>query len=154
MSWGSAARPPFLPPLPHRTPFHQESKLSAYFRLGLLSMVSVHWAVDRSLPQAQKWLRRMAWRDYAYWMLSYWQDLPERPMRPAYAALGWAEDAAALRAWQTGTTGYPVVDAAMRELLQTGYLQQHMRHVVGQFLVEALGVCRLHPWSPLATVPL
>jgi len=118
----------------------KESRLSPFYRLGLLSMVSVYWTLDRSTPQAKKWLRRCAWRDYAYWMLTYWKELPERPMRPTYECLEWSVDSAALRAWQLGATGWPLVDAAMRELRQTGYLQQHLRHVVGQFLVEVLGV--------------
>jgi deoxyribodipyrimidine photo-lyase len=120
-------------------PSAKESRLSPYYRLGLLSMVSVYWELDHSLPQVKKWLRRCAWRDYAYWMLSYWKDLPERPMRPAYEALEWSDDEPLLRAWQLGTTGWPLVDAGMRELRQTGYIQQHLRHIVGQFLVEVLG---------------
>jgi len=118
----------------------KESKLSAYFRLGLLSMVDVYWQLDQGIPQAQKWLRRMAWRDYSYWMLYYWRDLPEAPMRPVYRTLPWSEGKEALQAWKYGKTGYPTVDAAMRELLTTGYMQQHMRHCVGQFLIEVLGI--------------
>lgn len=120
-------------------PSAKESRLSPYYRLGLLSMVSVYWQLDHSLPQAKKWLRRCAWRDYAYWMLTYWVELPERPMRPAYEGLEWSEDNIALRAWQRGATGWPLVDAGMRELRQTGYIQQHLRHIVGQFLVEVIG---------------
>ena len=120
-------------------PAGKESRLSAYFRLGLLSMVSVYWSIDRSTPQGSKWLRRMAWRDYAYWMLSYWPRLPTQPMRPAYSNLEWASHGN-LVAWREGRTGYPLLDAAMLELRQTGYLQQHLRHVTGQFLVEVLGV--------------
>jgi len=120
-------------------PSAKESRLSPFYRLGLLSMVSAYWQLDHSLPQSKKWLRRCAWRDYAYWMLTYWKDLPERPMRPAYDSLEWSDDSTALRAWQCGTTGWPLVDAAMRELRQTGYLQQHLRHIVGQFLVEVIG---------------
>ena len=85
-------------------------------------------------------LRRQAWRDYAYRMLYYWQDLPTRPMRPAYEGLLWSADRHGLEAWRSGATGWPLLDAAMRELRRTGYLQQHLRHMVGQYLVEALGV--------------
>jgi len=122
-------------------PKAKESRLSPFFRLGLLSMVEVWWQVDRSSDQAKKWFRRCAWRDYAYWMLYHWPDLPEVPMRPAYQELEWAVGPRdpSLVAWQHGQTGYPLVDAAMRELKYTGYMQQNMRHTVGQFLVEVLG---------------
>lgn len=122
-------------------PKAKESRLSPFFRLGLLSMVDVWWQIDRSSEQAKKWLRRCAWRDYAYWMLYHWTDLPEVPMRPAFEKMQWSVESGdpLLVAWQQGQTGYPLVDAAMRELRFTGYQQQNMRHTVGQFLVEALG---------------
>mmetsp|Transcript_18009 Transcript_18009/g.42084 ORF Transcript_18009/g.42084 Transcript_18009/m.42084 type:complete len:703 (-) Transcript_18009:305-2413(-) len=123
-------------------PQKKESRLSPYYRLGLLSMVEVYHYVDRRIPEVQKWLRRSAWRDYAYWMMRYWEELPERPMRLAYLGLPWSKDEDALSAWKQGKTGFPLIDAAMRELLTTGYLQQNMRHTVGQFLVEVLG----HSW--------
>jgi len=122
-------------------PKAKESRLSPYFRLGLLSMVDVYWQVDRHSDQSRKWLRRCAWRDYAYWMLHHWQLLPEVPMRPAYDQFKWrsgGEDPL-LVAWRSGRTGYPLVDAGMRELRATGYVQQNLRHTVGQFLVEVLG---------------
>jgi len=122
-------------------PKAKESRLSPYFRLGLLSMVDAWWQSDRSSEQAKKWLRRCAWRDYAYWMLLHWPDLPEVPMRKAYTDLKWCTERCDERfeAWRSGHIGYPLVDAAMRELRATGYLQQNMRHTVGQFLVESLG---------------
>jgi len=118
----------------------KESRLSPYFRLGILSMCEVYHTADRSQQTVKKWLRRMAWRDYSYWMLWYWKDLTHVPMRTAYLELGWSQDLNALHRWQTGTTGWPLIDAAMRELRATGYLQQHLRHMVGQYLVEALGI--------------
>jgi len=123
-------------------PKAKESKLSPYFRLGLLSMVDVWWMMDRSSDEARKWFRRCAWRDYAYWMLHYWPSLPEEPMRMAFREMQWLRSSEdnAVEAWRNGLTGFPLVDAGMRELKQTGYLQQNLRHTVGQFLVETLGV--------------
>lgn len=121
-------------------PQRKESRLSPYYRLGLLSMVEVYHNVDRAQPEVQKWLRRSTWRDYAYWMFRYWDCLPERPMRPVYLGHRWSTDANQLTAWQLGQTGYPLIDAGMRELLRTGYLQQNLRHTVGQFLVEVLNI--------------
>jgi len=122
-------------------PQAKESRLSPYFRLGLLSMVGVYWEVDHRRPEVAKWVRRQAWRDYAYWMIAAWPQLSTVPQRLAYESLPWMpKDSPLLAAWQQGQTGYPLVDAAMRELKQTGYLQQHLRHLVGQFLVEVLHV--------------
>lgn len=118
---------------------------------------------------ARAFLRRLAWRDLAYWSLWRFPRLPDEPLRPQYAhqwwALPWdpvtrgdsvaaaiavtrrrwdarvpAADDARLRAWQRGETGYPLVDAAMRELWITGYIPNYMRHVVAGFLIEFLGV--------------
>ncbi|CAJ1459702.1 unnamed protein product [Effrenium voratum] len=122
-------------------PKAKESRLAPYFRLGLLSMVDLWWRLDRSGDEARKWFRRCAWRDYAYWMLHYWPSLPEEPMRMAFRDMPWLRTRrdAAVEAWRQGTTGFPLVDAGMRELRSTGYLQQNLRHTVGQFLVETLG---------------
>merc|ERR1719414_312040 len=70
-------------------PRAKESRLSPYFRLGLLSMVEAWWQLDQSSEQARKWLRRCAWRDYSYWMLHHWPDLPEVSMRRAYGNFEW-----------------------------------------------------------------
>merc|ERR1719240_93485 len=61
-------------------------------------------------------------------------------MRPSYLRFEWHAPGEALEAWRRGRTGYPLVDAAMRELLSTGYIQQNVRHTVGQFLVEVLHI--------------
>lgn len=123
-------------------PRAKESRLSPYFRLGLLSMVDAWWRTDRGTDQGKKWLRRCTWRDYSYWMLRNWPQLPEVPMRLAYDSLEWSYgcDDPAFAAWREGRTGFPLIDASMRELKATGYLQQNVRHTVGQFLVETLGV--------------
>ena len=64
-------------------------------------------------------------------MLWHWEDLPEKPMRRAYESFAWSADCAALAAWQRGATGYPLIDAAMRELRATGYLQQYAPPAAG-----------------------
>ena len=118
---------------------------------------------------ARTFLRRLAWRDLAYWSLWRFPRLPDEPLRRQYAHQWWslpwdpetrgdsvaraigvtrrrwdaripAADDARLRAWQRGETGYPLVDAAMRELWITGYIPNYMRHVVAGFLIEFLGV--------------
>jgi deoxyribodipyrimidine photolyase len=64
--------------------------------------------------------RRLVWRDLAYWQLYHWPDMASAPIRKHYASMEWTEDPNTLRAWQRGQTGFPLVDAGMRELWATG----------------------------------
>ncbi|MFO1058630.1 MAG: FAD-binding domain-containing protein [Dongiaceae bacterium] len=87
---------------------------------------------------AEPFLRELAWREFAWHLLFHWPELPERPWRPAFAAFPWAEDPAALAAWQRGRTGYPIVDAGMRQLWHTGWMHNRVRMIVASFLVKDL----------------
>ena len=69
--------------------------------------------------------------------------MPTEPLRPEFAAFPWRDDPAALSAWQRGETGYPIVDAAMRELWHTGFMPNRARMIVASFLVKHL----LIPWQ-------
>ena len=105
--------------------------ISPYMRFGQLSPRTVfHAVVQRHRDKARTFLRRLAWRDLAYWMLWKLPCMADEPIRPQYAFQWWDSDAAALRAWQRGYTGYPLVDAAMRQLWVTGWMPNYMRHVV------------------------
>jgi len=109
--------------------------ISPYMRFGQLSPRTVfHAVVARHRDKARTFLRRLAWRDLAYWMLWKLPCMAEEPIRPQYATQWWDSDAAALKAWQRGNTGYPLVDAAMRQLWVTGWMPNYMRHVTA-------GVC-------------
>lgn len=118
-----------------------------------------------SARSARVFLRRLAWRDLFYWALWRFPHIPFEPLRPQFAEqwwdLGydpvrddperalsaapevagrrWRPEHAGLRAWQRGQTGFPLVDAAMRELWVTGWIPNYLRHVVASFLVEYLG---------------
>ena len=88
-------------------------------------------------------LREVGWREFSYHLLHHWPDLPSEPFRPDFAAFPWRDDAAALEAWQRGRTGYPIVDAGMRQLWHTGWMHNRVRMVVASFLVKHL----LVPWQ-------
>ena len=88
-------------------------------------------------------LRELAWRDFSYHLLYHWPDFPERSWRREFEAFPWAEDAAGYHAWCRGQTGFPAVDAAMRELWHTGWMHNRMRMVAASFLVKNL----LIPWQ-------
>ena len=87
-----------------------------------------------------KFLSELGWREFAYHVLFSHPALAREPMNPRFAAFPWHEDAGALAAWQRGRTGYPLVDAGMRELWQTGTMHNRVRMVVASFLIKHLGI--------------
>jgi deoxyribodipyrimidine photolyase len=119
------------------------SRLSPYLRHGQISPRQVVWAVeDSSLPRAQTktFGRRFFWRDLAYFQLHCFPSMPRAPIRAHYAGRAWDEKPDQVRAWREGRTGFPCVDAGMRELLASGYMRQNVRMLCARFLVETLGV--------------
>lgn len=124
------------------------ARLSAHLHFGEVGAREV-WAAaggyDRGPggPGIASWRRQLAWREFAHHLLAHFPRTPEAPMRPAFAAFPWREDAAAFAAWKRGRTGYPFVDAGMRQLLATGWMHNRVRMVAASFLVKHL----LIPWQ-------
>jgi deoxyribodipyrimidine photo-lyase len=83
-------------------------------------------------------LRQLAWREFAIHLLHHFPHAVDRPLRPVFARFPWRRDRAALRRWQRGVTGYPIVDAGMRELLATGWMHNRVRMIAASFLVKDL----------------
>ncbi len=90
---------------------------------------------------ADKFLSEIGWREFSHHLLYHFPSLPDANWKPAFDAYPWREDAADLKAWQRGMTGYPMVDAGMRELWQTGTMQNRVRMITASFLIKHL---RLH----------
>jgi deoxyribodipyrimidine photo-lyase len=88
-------------------------------------------------------LRELGWREFCYHLLYHWPELTTTPLRAQFAEFPWRNDPTALRAWQRGQTGVPLVDAGMRQLWQTGWMHNRVRMVVASFLVKNL----LLPWQ-------
>ncbi len=89
------------------------------------------------------YLREVVWREFSYHLLFHFPTLPEQPFKPEFAAFPWRNDDAALRAWQKGQTGYPIVDAGMRQLWQTGWMHNRVRMAAASFLIKHLMI----PWQ-------
>jgi len=83
-------------------------------------------------------LRELGWREFNQHLLFHFPDLPERNIDEAFDAFPWRGDTAALSAWQQGRTGYPIVDAGMRELWRTGWMHNRVRMAAASFLVKHL----------------
>jgi deoxyribodipyrimidine photo-lyase len=88
-------------------------------------------------------LHFVGWREFAYHVLFHWPDLPDRPLRREFARFPWRPDDELTKAWQRGRTGYPIVDAGMRELWATGWMHNRVRMIAASFLVKDL----LIPWQ-------
>ncbi len=120
------------------------SMLSRHFRIGTLSPNQLYWRIeDSGMPyeRIKTMSRRLIWRDLAYYHLVCFPDMRTRCIRPHYEEMEWvggAEEDRRFEAWKNGMTGYPIVDAGMRELYATGWMTQSVRMVVASFLTEYL----------------
>ena len=93
---------------------------------------------DVSQPGPLTFLKELYWREFAYNVLYHFPETPDQPLRPEYASFPWEPDPAALEAWRRGRTGYPIVDAGMRQLWDTGWMHNRVRMIVASFLVKHL----------------
>jgi deoxyribodipyrimidine photo-lyase len=121
------------------------SRLSPHLRFGEISAVQVWHAAqharDRNPGLTQdvdKFLAELGWREFCYRLLYHCPDLATRNLQSSFDRFHWRKDDAGLRAWQRGRTGYPIVDAAMRDLWQTGTMPNRLRMVVASFLSKHL----------------
>jgi deoxyribodipyrimidine photo-lyase len=126
------------------------SRLSPHLHWGEISPRQVWWATrhtvaagDLTENAAEAFLRQLGWRDFSYNLLFHWPDFPKRSWRREFAAFPWRDDEAAFRAWCRGHTGYPIVDAGLRELWATGWMHNRVRMIAASFLVKHL----LIPWQ-------
>jgi deoxyribodipyrimidine photo-lyase len=126
------------------------SRLSPHLHFGEISPREV-WhhlhavAKQNGLPEssAEPYTRQLVWREFAFHLLFHFPHTPLEPLRSEYARFPWKSDARGLRAWQRGRTGYPLIDAGMRELWQTGWMHNRVRMATASFLVKDL----LLPWQ-------
>jgi len=128
----------------------QTSRLSPHLHFGEISPHQIRQglltaAASARIPEddLDHFFSELAWREFSYYQLYHNPHLPESPLRAEFQRFPWMKDDKGLRRWQLGMTGYPLVDAGMRELWQTGFMHNRVRMVVGSFLVKNL----LLPWQ-------
>ncbi|MFV0276359.1 MAG: cryptochrome/photolyase family protein [Parahaliea sp.] len=121
------------------------SRLSPHLHFGEISVRAVWHAcqqVARDHPSlgaaTDKFLSEIGWREFSHHLLHHFPDLPDTVFRRDFAAFPWRDAPAERRAWQRGQTGYPLVDAGMRELWSTGYMHNRVRMVTASFLTKHL----------------
>ncbi len=122
------------------------TRLSPHMHFGEISPREV-WHAMRPLEndpkmsgEASKFLSELGWREFSHHLLVHFPDIPESPFREPFARFPWEQNAKALESWQRGQTGYPMVDAGMRELWQTGYMHNRVRMIVASFLTKHLRI--------------
>lgn len=129
------------------------SSLSPHLAFGEISPRQIWHATQKALhdgsitpskhAQAETFLSEIGWREFAYHLLYHYPHTVDTALNEKYRAFPWRHSEKDLRAWQQGQTGYPLVDAGMRQLWQTGWMHNRVRMVVGSVLVKQL----LLPWQ-------
>jgi deoxyribodipyrimidine photo-lyase len=122
------------------------SVLSPYLRFGLLSPRQAYWAARGAYRSANAverdsieiWINELIWREFYVQILHHFPHVAEGNFRRDYDALAWRDASDDFAAWKTGHTGYPVIDAAMRQLWQTGWMPNRARMLVASFLTKHL----------------
>lgn len=128
------------------------SRMSPYLHFGEIGPRQIWHAVQGAASEhdskavmrgAEKFLSELGWREFSHHLLYRFPRLPKEPMQEKFAAFPWQRDDKALEAWKKGRTGFPIVDAGMRELWKTGWMHNRVRMVVASFLTKDL----LVPWQ-------
>lgn len=137
-----------LPSAPYSTPRPRgTSYLSPYLRLGVLSPRHAYWAARQAYQgtpseayreSIQTWVSELTWRDFYAQILYHFPHVLERDFVDTYLSLEWRNAPSDLQAWQKGETGYPIVDAPMRQLNAIGWMPNRARMVVASFLTKHL----------------
>lgn len=133
----------------NRPDLPKTSRLSPYLRWGEIGPRQVWHAAEHAMAQAvggaadsiEHFLKELVWREFAYHLLYHFPQMPTENLRAKFDGFPWVEDPDGLAAWQRGRTGYPIVDAGMRELWHTGWMHNRVRMIVASFLIKDL---RLH----------
>lgn len=121
------------------------SKLSPHLHFGEISPWQIQRAVDLAalnkeidLGSVERFLSELGWREFSYHLLYHFPALAEANFKAQFDAFSWNNDADLLTRWQRGLTGFPIVDAGMRELWKTGYMHNRVRMIVASFLIKDL----------------
>jgi deoxyribodipyrimidine photo-lyase len=111
------------------------TRLGVHLRFGT---ISIRQAVRKALELNETWLNELIWREFYMMILWHFPRVVDRSFKPAYDDIAWRNDPSDFEAWTRGTTGYPLVDAGMRQLNVTGYMHNRARMVTASFLTKHL----------------
>mgnify|MGYP001546667432 CR=1 FL=1 len=111
------------------------SRLGIHLRFGTISIRSL---LNRSAPHSSTYVNELIWRDFYQMVLFHFPHTVDKAFRPAYDNIEWRNDPDEFEAWCNGQTGYPIIDAGLRELNTTGYMHNRVRMIVASFLTKHL----------------
>ncbi len=132
---------------PHENPLAATSVLSPYIRFGLLSLREIYWAAQDAYDLAETEIQResvtqfineIIWHEFYTHILWHFPQVKTQNFKRGYDAIAWREDLEGLQRWKGGFTGYPIVDAAMRQLNSIGWMPNRARMIVASFLTKDL----------------
>ena len=119
------------------------SKLSPYIKHGQIHVETI-WNKCREIKPinigTRKYINELGWREFSHSLINYFPEILKGNLRKEFDRFPWVKNEKYLKAWKTGMTGYPIVDAGMRELYETGWMHNRIRMVVGSFLVKHLRI--------------
>ena len=119
------------------------SKLSPYIKHGQIHVGSI-WKKCSEIKSKgigyRKYINELGWREFSHSLINYFPEFLKGNFRKEFNKFPWAKNEKFLKAWKRGMTGYPIVDAGMRELYETGWMHNRIRMVVGSFLVKHLRI--------------
>lgn len=121
-----------------RPDLDQTSRLSVDLKYGFISPRRIVGFLEDGNPGSRAFIRQLAWRDFWAHLLAENPQMVSRPLRDKYASVPWRSDPESVRSWKQGRTGYPLVDAGMRQLLAEGWMHNRVRMVTASFLVKDL----------------
>ena len=127
------------------------SKLSPYLHFGEIHPQRILWLVFEEFgdlenitdPNIVQFCKEILWREFSYHLLNHFPKTPTHPLRESFKNFPWKKNKQLFNAWKRGQTGYPIVDAGMRQLWQTGWMHNRVRMITASFLVKHLGI----PWQ-------
>lgn len=120
------------------------SKLSSYLHFGMMSPFRIWFDVEQAKAKAgeteayNSFLRQLCWREFAQYILYHFPHSSHKNLNDKFDKFPWLKNEKQLEAWKKGMTGYPIVDAGMRELWETGWMHNRVRMIVGSFLIKDL----------------
>lgn len=121
------------------------SRLSPHLHFGEISPWEIWHAIELAklditcdLTSADRFIAELGWREFSYHLLYHFPELPKTNFKAEFDKFPWNNNDLALKSWQQGKTGYPIIDAGMRELWQTGYMHNRVRMIVASFLTKDL----------------
>lgn len=124
----------------HNFPALATSHLSAHLKFGTVSVRETYYAIIEHLRRSHPLIRQLYWRDFFTHIAYHVPKVFGHPYKEKYNNLSWSKSKANFKNWCEGTTGFPIVDAGMRELNNTGFMHNRVRMIVASFLVKDLHI--------------